>query len=247
MLKVSRYELILEVIKEKRNIKVEELIERLNVSEATIRRDLTFLENAGKIRRVYGGAILVDTQEESLIYKKEIYSEEKERIGKFAASLVESGSTIYLDAGTSVFAMIKYLAGIENIKVVTNGLSHIEELYNKKIETYLIGGKMKMLTGALVGASAVLSLKSFNFDLAFMGANGIDIEGYSTPDSEEALIKSEAASKANKTYFLCDESKLKKKSLINFYNLEDSYLITNAKEVNEEIKSKLKGLYIVNW
>lgn len=247
MLKISRYELILEVIKEKRNIKVEELIERLNVSEATIRRDLTFLENAGKIRRVHGGAISIDTQEESLLYKKEIYSEEKERIGKFASSLVESGSTIYLDAGTSVFAMIKYLAGIENIRVVTNGLSHIEELYNKKIETYLIGGKMKMLTGALVGASAVLSLKSFNFDLAFMGANGVDINGYSTPDSEEALIKSEAASKANKTYFLCDESKFTKKSLINFYNLEDSYLITNAKEINEDIKSKLKGLYIVNW
>lgn len=246
MLKVSRYELILEVIREKRNIKVEELIERLNVSEATIRRDLTFLEKAGKIRRVHGGAILVDIQEESLLYKKEIYSEEKENIGKFAASLVESGSTIYLDAGTSVFAMIKYLSGIENIKVVTNGLSHIEELYNKKIETYLIGGKMKMLTGALVGASAVLSLKSFNFDLAFMGANGIDVNGYSTPDSEEALIKNEAASKANKTYFLCDESKLQKKSLVNFYKLEDSYLITNAKEINEEIKSKLKGLYIVN-
>ena len=233
VLKVSRYELIFEVIKEKKNIKIEELIERLNVSEATIRRDLTFLEKAGKIRRVHGGAILVDTQEESLIYKKEIYSEEKEK-------------TIYLDAGTSVFAMIKYLAGIENIKVVTNGLSHIEELYNKKIETYLIGGKMKMLTGALVGASAVLSIKNFNFDLAFMGANGIDIDGYSTPDSEEALIKSEAASKANKTYFLCDESKLKKKSLINFYNLEDSYLITNAKEIDDNIKNKLKDLYIVN-
>ncbi|KLI18344.1 DeoR/GlpR family DNA-binding transcription regulator [Brachyspira hyodysenteriae] len=244
MLKVSRYELIFEVIKEKKNIKIEELIERLNVSEATIRRDLTFLEKAGKIRRVHGGAILVDTQEESLIYKKEIYSEEKEKIGKFAASLVESGSTIYLDAGTSVFAMIKYLAGIENIKVVTNGLSHIEELYNKKIETYLIGGKMKMLTGALVGSSAVLSIK--NFDLAFMGANGIDINGYSTPDSEEALIKNEACTKANKTYFLCDESKFNKKSFVNFCNLEDSYLITNAKEINENIKNKLKYLYIVN-
>lgn len=246
MLKISRYELILEVIKERKNIKVEELIERLNVSEATIRRDLTFLEKAGKIRRVHGGAILVDTQEESLIYKKEIYSEEKERIGKFAASLVESGNTIYLDAGTSVFAMIKYLAGIENIKVITNGLSHIDELYSKKIETYLIGGKMKMLTGALVGASAVLSLKNFNFDLAFMGANGIDINGYSTPDSEEALIKSEVSKRAKRSYFLCDESKFNKNSLINFCNLEDSYLITNAKEIDENIKSKLKGLYIVS-
>ena len=142
--------------------------------------------------------------------------------------------------------MIKYLAGIENIKVVTNGLSHIDELYNKKIETYLIGGKIKMLTGALVGANAVLSVRNFNFNLAFMGANGVDINGYSTPDPEEALIKNEVSIKADKTYFLCDESKLNKKSLVNFYNLEDSYLITNAKEINDDIKNKLKGLYIVN-
>ena len=245
MLKISRYELILELIKDKKNIKLEELIEKLNVSEATIRRDLTFLEEAGKIKRVHGGAILIDSKEESLIYKKEIHSEEKENIGKFAASLVERGSTIYLDAGTTVFAMIKYLTGIENIKVITNGLTHIDELNNKKIETYLIGGKIKMLTGALVGASAVLSIKNFNFDLAFIGANGIDIDGYSTPDSEEALIKNEVVMKADKAYLLCDESKLYKKSLINFCNLEDSYLITNAKEIDDNIKNKLKGLHIV--
>ena len=245
MLKISRYELILELIKDKKNIKLEELIEKLNVSEATIRRDLTFLEEAGKIKRVHGGAILIDSKEESLIYKKEIHSEEKENIGKFAASLVERGSTIYLDAGTTVFAMIKYLAGIENIKVITNGLTHIDELNNKKIETYLIGGKIKMLTGALVGASAVLSIKNFNFDLAFIGANGIDIDGYSTPDSEEALIKNEVVMKADKAYLLCDESKLYKKSLINFCNLEDSYLVTNAKKIDDNIKNKLKGLHIV--
>ncbi|WP_300759439.1 DeoR/GlpR family DNA-binding transcription regulator [uncultured Brachyspira sp.] len=246
MLRVSRYELILEVIKEKKNIKIEELIERLNVSEATIRRDLTFLEEAGKIKRVHGGAVLIDAQEESLLYKREIYSEEKDNIGKFAASLIEKGSTIYLDAGTSVFAMIKYLSGIENIKVITNGVSHIDELNNKRIETYLIGGKIKTLTGALVGVTAAMSVKNFNFDLAFMGANGIDIYGYSTPDGEEALIKSEASKRADKTYFLCDESKFNKRSLINFCSLEDSYLITNAKEIDDNIKNKLKGLFIVN-
>ncbi|MEI0579374.1 DeoR/GlpR family DNA-binding transcription regulator [Brachyspira pilosicoli] len=246
MLKISRYELILEIIKEKRNIKIEELIERLNVSEATIRRDLTFLEDAGKIRRVHGGAVLVNNSEESLIYKKEIYSKEKEQIAKFASSFVEKGNRIYLDAGSSVFAMIKYLADIEDITVITNGICHIDELYKRKIETYLIGGKIKILTGALVGGSAVLSLKNFNFDLAFMGANGISVNGYSTPDSEEALIKSEVLKKANKTYFLCDESKLYKESLINFCSLEDSYLITNAKEIDDNIKNKLKGLYIIN-
>lgn len=151
-----------------------------------------------------------------------------------------------MDAGSSVFAMIKYLGEIEDITVITNGICHIDELYKRKIETYLIGGKIKILTGALVGGSAVLSLKNFNFDLAFMGANGISVNGYSTPDSEEALIKSEVLKKANKTYFLCDESKLYKESLINFCSLEDSYLITNAKEIYDNIKNKLKGLYIIN-
>lgn len=245
MLKINRCELILELIKKnkKNNIEVEALIKELKVSEATVRRDLTFLEECGKIKRVYGGAVLIDNEEEVLLYKKEIHYKEKNKIAKLAVSLINNGDKIYLDAGSTVFAMIKYLPSLKNIKVITNGIAHIEELNNYKIESYLIGGKIKMKTGALVGGTASMSLKNFNFDYAFMGANAVDINGYSTPDIEEATIKNEAYLKAKKSYFLCDESKFNKLCLINFASLENSYLITD-KNPNDEIKNKIKKIYI---
>lgn len=82
MLNIQRYNTILELIKNKKNIKLNELIEELKVSEATVRRDLNFLEEKGKIKRVHGGAVLVENKEEDIIYKKMVYSDEKDIIGK---------------------------------------------------------------------------------------------------------------------------------------------------------------------
>lgn len=73
MLNIQRYNTILELIKNKKNIKLNELIEELKVSEATVRRDLNFLEEKGKIKRVHGGAVLVENKEEDIVYKKMVY------------------------------------------------------------------------------------------------------------------------------------------------------------------------------
>ena len=79
MLNIERYNLILELIKNKKNIKLNELVEEMGVSEATVRRDLNFLEEKGKIRRVHGGAVLIENKEEDIIYKKMVFSEEQNR------------------------------------------------------------------------------------------------------------------------------------------------------------------------
>ena len=117
MLNIQRYNTILELIKNKKNIKLNELIEELKVSEATVRRDLNFLEEKGKIKRVHGGAVLVENKEEDIVYKKMVYSDEKDIIGKKAAALVKNGDIIYLDAGSTTESVIKYLKEKEDIKV----------------------------------------------------------------------------------------------------------------------------------
>lgn len=239
MLNIQRYNLILELIKKRKNIKLNEIVEDLNVSEATARRDLNFLEEKGKIRRVHGGAVLVEDQEDNIDYKKLVYSEEKNKIGKKAASVVKNGDTIFLDAGSTTECVIKYLAGKNDIKVVTNGFTHIEELMKMGIETYLLGGKLKQKTGATVGATAMFAMRNYNFDVVFMGANGTNVDGYSTPDPEEVLVKSEAVKRGKKVYFLCDHSKFTEKSFINFASLKDGKLITDG-DIPEEIKEKLR-------
>ena len=239
MLTIERYNLILELIKKKKNIKLNEITNELNISEATARRDLNFLEENGKIKRVHGGAVLVEVKEEDIDYKKYVNQEEKDKIGKKAASYIKNGDTIFLDAGSTTATIIKYLKDKEDIKVVTNGFTHIHELLKMGIETYLLGGKLKKKTGAIVGVFAVTNLKNYNFDIVFLGANGVTEEGYSTPDSEEALVKSEAINRGEKICFLCDNSKFNKKSFINFAPLNKGYLITDTDDIPENIKENL--------
>lgn len=238
MLNISRYNLILELIKKKKNIKLTEIIEELGVSEATARRDLNFLEEKGKIRRVHGGAVLIEDKEENIDYKKLIFSEEKNKIGKKAAAFIKNGDTIFLDAGSTAECVIKYLADKEDIKVVTNGFTHIEELMKAGVETYLLGGKIKQKTGATVGTTAMFSMKNYNFDVVLIGANGVNEEGYSTPDPDEVLVKNEAVKRGKHVYFLCDHSKFSEKSFINFASLADGILITDG-SIPEKIQKKL--------
>ena len=239
MLNIQRYSLILDLIKKRKNIRLNEIIEELKVSEATARRDLNFLEEKGKIRRVHGGAVLVEDREENIDYKKLVFSEEKDRIGKKAASYVKNGDTIFLYAGSTTECVIKYLSGKEDVKVVTNGFTHIEELTKRGIETYLLGGKVKVKTGAVIGSTALFSLKNYNFDVVFIGANGINFDGYSTPDPEEVLVKSEAVKRGRKVFFLCDHSKFNERSFINFASLKDGILITDS-EIPKDIKEKME-------
>ena len=246
MLKVERYKLILDLINKKQNITVEELTKHLDVSEATIRRDLNSLEEIGKIKRVHGGAISIESEDDWIGYRQEINLDAKEKIAKYATSFIKEGDTIFLDAGSTVLGMIQYLEKIKKIKVITNSLTNIEELSKYKIESYLIGGKLKVITHSLVGSTAILSLKNFNFNLAFIGTNSITIEGYSTPDYEEAVIKSEVLLKSERSFILCDSTKFDNKYFINFSTLEGTNLITDNKKLNDEIKNKLENLYITD-
>lgn len=239
MLNIERYNIISELLQEKKNIKLNEIVEELGISEATARRDLNFLEKQGKIKRIHGGAVLIEEKEENIDYKKLIYPDAKDWIGKKAAEYVENGDTIFLDAGSTTECVIKYLKDKVDIKVVTNGFTHIPELVKMGIETYLLGGKIKMKTGAVVGSTAMFTLDNYNFDVAFMGSNAVGENGYSTPDPDEVLVKREAVKRGKKVFFLCDSSKMNKKSFLKFASLNDGVLITEG-DIPENIKKLLK-------
>ena len=242
MLNIERENLILELLKQKEVIKLQEIIELLNISEATARRDLASLEKKELVKRIHGGAILnnsVDTIKDfNIQYRRNLNRVEKEMIAKYAASFIKNDSYIFLDAGTTTLCMIKYLKNL-NIKVVTNGLNLVEALEKYNIESFLIGGKIKSKTSCTVGFSAVQYLKTFNFQYAFIGANALNKNGYSTPDFEEALIKSEVINRSMYTFFLCDHSKIGKSSLTIFSTLEKGTLITD-KPLSKEYENLIK-------
>lgn len=153
MLTEERHRIILELLAEKEVVKLQELVEATNSSESTIRRDLTQLEKEKKLRRIHGGATLLQKKREelSVLEKSTKHRQEKKRIAEYAASLVQNGDCIYLDAGTTTFEMIPHLHG-KDIVVVTNGIMHLDMLLEYDIPTYLLGGFVKKKQKRLLAA-----------------------------------------------------------------------------------------------
>lgn len=245
MLTEERHKKILDMLSRKGIVKLNELVVLTGTSESTIRRDLTYLEENNMLKRIHGGAALLKGRYVELSYNEKLDRNisEKQIIADYAASLIEDGDCIYLDAGTSTFEMISRIKS-KDINVVTNGLKHIDMLVEKGINTYILSGKVRMKTKAITGADTLKSLQKFRFDKVFLGMNGVHYEyGYTTPDVDEAVLKECAISLSKKSYVLADESKFNDIAFCKVTDLEDAEIITNAKVSNFELyaeKTKIK-------
>ncbi|RWZ54957.1 DeoR/GlpR transcriptional regulator [Halobacillus fulvus] len=228
MLTPERHQIILETIKKHHTVKLKELVKQTGASESTIRRDLDQLEQSGQLRRVHGGASLKQSasDEPSMGEKVSKHHEEKELIAAHAASLVEHGDCLFIDAGSTTYAMIPYLKD-KDIIVVTNGLNHLDVLTEYQIVTYVLGGYVKHRTRAVIGAGALQNLQQYRFDKCFMGTNGVSLEdGFTTPDPEEASIKQTALHLSKSRYVLADSSKFEQVSFTKFADLNEAEIIT---------------------
>ena len=229
MLTPERHQLIIEEIKKHDVVKIQYLMNLTKASESTIRRDLSTLEARGYLKRVHGGASrLSDIRTEpDMLEKSSKNLHEKKLIATEAASLLEEGDCIYLDAGTTTLQMIDFIDQEKDIIVVTNGVMHIEALIQKGITFYLLGGHVKHKTGAIVGGSALSAIGQYRFDKSFIGVNGIHKEaGYTTPDPEEARLKAKAVNQAKKAFILADASKFGEMSFSAFASLDEATIIT---------------------
>jgi DeoR family transcriptional regulator, fructose operon transcriptional repressor len=225
----KRHKIIMEQLKKNEIVKINELIELTNTSESTIRRDLTFLESINALKRVHGGAALLRGSFNEPSYNEKLVCniENKISISKYAASLINDGDSIYLDAGTTTFEMINFIDK-KDIVVVTNGLKHIDALVERDIESYILGGKIRAKTKAVTGTDAVKSLEKYRFDKAFIGINGIHFEfGYTTPNLEEAILKQTAIKLSREPFVIADESKFDEAAFVKVADLNKATIITN--------------------
>ncbi len=220
MLSKERHRQILNLLEEKKSITVTELSKLLDISESTARRDIIVLDNAGKLVKVFGGAVSADhiysSAEPTVAQKSECFKEEKKQIAKYAASLIEPQDFVYLDAGTTTGYIIDFLGAVDAV-FVTNAVAHAQRLAADGRNVILIGGTLKSSTEAVVGTSAVLMLKEYHFTKGFFGTNGVSqTAGFTTPDANEALVKKTAFEQCKKAYILCDHSKFHTVSSVTF-------------------------------
>jgi DeoR family fructose operon transcriptional repressor len=221
-------------------IKIAELKDMFDVTEMTLRRDMEKLEQLGEIRRTFGGAILIG-KDIALHERTGILIEEKMKIGKQAAQLVQPGDSIFLDGGSTTLQVAKYLQSNKNITVVTNALNIAAELQGKQIATIVIGGMLLDKTSTLVGPIAASAIAKMTFDRVFIGTTGATLKhGFSNSNMHEAEIKRLAIQQAAEVNVVMDHTKFGMQDLFSFASLNAVDRIITDCQPNQELSGDFK-------
>lgn len=230
MIPYMRRKQILEEFEKKEIVYLEDLLQTLpKASKSTIRRDLRILAEEGQIVLLHGGAAKLKTGSYDLpIQTKQLMNmDRKNRIARYAASLVNDGEVIYLDSGSTTSAMMKYLKQKE-IVVVTSSIQVISELPGSKIRGIILGGDITSNLGSIVGPTTEAQLSSMFFDKAFLGTSGYSsLSGINTPDPREAKKKEIAKNNSQITYVLADGTKAGKTTLCKAFGIDECTIITD--------------------
>jgi DeoR/GlpR family transcriptional regulator of sugar metabolism len=219
-------------------VKLAELKEMFDVAEMTLRRDMEKLEQLGLLRRTFGGAILIGT-DIALKDRTDVLLEEKMRIGRKAAQLVQPGDSVFIDGGSTTLQVAKYLPPKMNVTVVTNALNVASELLAKQIATIVIGGIALERTATLVGPIAAAALSKMAFHRVFLGTTGITtVHGFSNSNMYEAEIKQIAMAQSAEVNVVTDRTKFGKQDLFSFAALDKAdRIITDSEPAGELLEA----------
>lgn len=225
MMKDERWDAIVALVDQKGTIRVNEIMERLSVSDMTIRRDLTELEELGRVERVHGGAksTKIFKQEELAHQAKKIINRtEKKMVAQKAVSLIKENETIFLGPGTTI-ELLAEIMSFESVRVVTNCLPVFELLNQKKGESkiYLLGGEMRAKTKSFYGEITNNTLLNMHFHKAFFSCNALKGKNIMTATIEEGQTQAIALNNAVETFLLMDSSKVDKEDFYTYYNLDN--------------------------
>lgn len=231
----ARQQNMLDLITLEGELRISEVKEKFQVTEMTIRRDLEKLEESGVIKRTFGGAIFVG-KDIALQERTGILIDEKIKIGRRAAALIEPGDSVFIDGGTTTFQIARLLPAGMNITVVTNALNVASELSGKQIPTMMTGGMLLETTNSLVGPIAVQSLSDMAFDRIFLGATGVNaVHGFSNSNIYEVEIKRIAMRQTAETNIVLDHSKFGAKVLVSFASLSNVHRLLTDRMPDGEL------------
>ncbi|OXS52943.1 DeoR family transcriptional regulator [Cohnella sp. CIP 111063] len=213
----ERKAIILDQLNMEGQVKTFELVKKLGVSSETIRRYLEELEEENRLKRVYGGAVKINlsAEEPSYLKREVLHAEEKQRIGRAAASLVEDNDVVFIDDGTTPLQMIQFLMNKSNLTVLTMSLPALHQLVEYKNrdlfsgDIYLIGGKVNAMHSRVTGPIAEKIVSLFHADKAFISIDGIVLnKGITSFDAERGQLVSRVIENAKQTIVMTDSSKI---------------------------------------
>lgn len=250
-MKSVRHTQIRDIVNRNGQISVTELNNMLNVSEATIRRDLEEMSQLGWIRRTHGGAVRVGRAEkEPPILQRQIeQADEKQRIGQLAATLVSPRQTIFLGSGSTVAALAPHLWDIADLTVITNSIPVINQLAGQEnIELIVVGGMLRQSEMSMVGHIAEMAIREFRADIAFMGMRAIDAEhGFTSDYMPEAMTDRAILQIAPRCVVMADHTKFGRVSTVFLAPITAAHTIISDAQLQPETAVELreKGLELI--
>jgi DeoR/GlpR family transcriptional regulator of sugar metabolism len=245
-----RHQQIFEHVLSKKSVRVDELSDIFNVSLATIRRDLSQIEEQGLIQRVHGGAVLIEGSEEPpILTRNKKQSEAKHRIGSAAADLVNDHETIIITSGTTTEAMVPFLTGKNGLTVITNAINIASQLARyPHISVVVLGGWLRHSEFSMHGHITDQALQDLHAEKLFHGIFGLDPEfGLTGTDMQEVQTDRKILSAAQQLIILADHTKFGVIGQIRLSSLENVDLIITDSETPEHYISSLiqKGVRVI--
>ncbi|EMA8094696.1 DeoR/GlpR family DNA-binding transcription regulator [Enterobacter hormaechei] len=224
MHKTARQKYVLDIITEQGQASITELAERLQVSADTIRRDLTDLEKQGLAQKNHGGAIALNLSTMTRVSRNSLLPEIKQRLGKQVAQCVPAGSTLFLDAGSTLLAVASFLQG--PLTIITPSLDIAQQVSDREdIDLILLGGKWDQKQRLFAGSATLSLLSRYRADIAILGACAIHAElGLSASQEADAEVKSAMLAASQAHWVVADHLKL---------NQCEPYLVSGLSEIHQ--------------
>ncbi|KOV57367.1 cytochrome C [Streptomyces sp. MMG1121] len=252
--------MILDEVRRRGGVRVNELTRKLGVSDMTVRRDLDSLARQGMLEKVHGGAVPVveaSTHEPGFEAKSGLELTAKEDIARAAARLVTPGTAIALSGGTTTYALAQHLLEVPDLTVVTNSVRVADVFHTAQrtsgqrqgAATVVLTGGVRTPSDSLVGPVADQAIAALHFDLLFLGVHGISVEaGLSTPNLAEAETNRRLVHSARRVVVVADHTKWGTVGLSSFAALEQvDTLVTDAglpAEARAEVSEHLARLIV---
>ncbi len=218
MFSIERHEQIIEILQKRSSATVHYLAEQLHVSEPTVRRDLSSLEQANKIKRTFGGAVINTDVNAEVPFTLRMGDNKnlKAMIAQKATRYIKDDYVIFLDASSTVSYVIPHLQKFKNLTVITNSPKNSLALAELKIKSFSTGGVLLENSVAYVGTAAQHFVKRFNADLFLFSCRGVSYDGMLSDSSiEETDLRQVMMRHSKKNVFLCSSDKLGKSYMYN--------------------------------
>ena len=241
----ERQQKIYELLRKHKNLSIDKLSSILEISKMTVRRDLDRLTKKGIVQRVHGRVIIGRTNEYEppYIIRSLEMMQEKQMIGRLAASLIKDNAVIIVDVGSTLLELVRNIPENNNITVITNWIPVAVELSKKRglFNLVLVGGKVFTDELSIVGGYPEEMLKDFNADIAFLGVGGIsDKFGITDFNMDEVQVKKQMIKSSREVIVLADHSKFGRVTPIKIADIKIIDKIITDDGLKEEDKINIE-------